>query len=84
MSQAKPPFIASPPASCELASCEGGFSTWWGKCASWRRRGNSPWRLAIWRGKVGVICGLIPFYNGFTGNLWRGLASLYIVVKARL
>ena len=29
MSQAKPPFIASPPHL--FASCDGGFSLWWGK-----------------------------------------------------
>ncbi len=29
MSQAKPPFTASPPHL--LASCNGGFSTWWGE-----------------------------------------------------
>jgi hypothetical protein len=34
-----------------------------GKCASCRRRGNSPWRLASWRRQGGVICGLMPFNN---------------------
>ncbi len=34
------------------------------KCARKRRRGNSPWRLATWRGEGGVICGLISFNNG--------------------
>jgi hypothetical protein len=35
-----------------------------GKCASWRRSSNSPWRLGTWRGEGGVICGLISFDNG--------------------
>jgi hypothetical protein len=34
-----------------------------GKYASWKSRGNSPWRLATWRGEGGVICGLISFDN---------------------
>ncbi len=54
MSQAKPPFKASPPhlfASWQVATAD--FWRGEGKCASWRRRGNSPWRLAIWRGEGG-------------------------------
>ncbi len=64
MSQAKPTFIASPPTPSQVVTADipGGE----GKCASCRRRGNSPWRLASWRGEGGVIFGLIPFDNGLS------------------
>jgi hypothetical protein len=38
-----------------------------GKCASCRRRCNSPDLLAGWRGEGGVICGSMPFDNGSSG-----------------
>ncbi len=62
MSQAKPPFKASHPTSSQVATAD--FPRGEGKCASCRRLGNSPWRLASWRGEGGVICGLMPFDNG--------------------
>ncbi len=62
MSQAKPPFKASPPTSSQVATAD--FPRGEGKCASCRRRCNSPERLAGWRGEGGVICGSIPFNNG--------------------
>ncbi len=66
MSQAKPPFIAPPPLFASWQVARADFPCGEGKCASWRRQGNSPWRLAIWRGEGGVICGLILFDNGLS------------------
>ena len=44
LSQAKLPFIVSPPPPPhESASCEGGFSTWWGKMCEL----EAPWQLAM-------------------------------------
>jgi hypothetical protein len=64
VSQAKPPFIVSPPphlsVSWQVATAD--FPRGGGKCASCRRRGNWPWRLAIWRGEGG----LIQFDNGLS------------------
>ncbi len=53
MSQAKPPFKASPSTSSQVATAD--FPRGEGKCASCRHRGNSPWLLASWRGEGGVI-----------------------------
>ncbi len=64
LSQAKPPFIASPPLLANRRVARADFPCGEGKCASWRHRGNWPWKLAIWRGEGGVICGLILFDNG--------------------
>ncbi len=62
MSQAKPPFKASPPTSSQVAMAD--FPGGEGKCASCRRRCNSPDLLAGWRGEGGVICESMPFDNG--------------------
>ncbi len=56
-----------PPAYSQVATAD--FPRGEEKCASWRRRGNSPWRLASWRGEGGVICRLISFDNGSSD--WR-------------
>jgi hypothetical protein len=62
MSQAKPPFIASPPpTSSQVATAD--FPHGEGKCASCRRQGNLPWRLASLMGEGGMICGLITDYR---------------------
>ncbi len=65
MSQAKLPFKAPPPpppTSSQVATAD--FPRGEGKCACCRRRGNSPWLLARWRGEGRVICELMPFDNG--------------------
>ncbi len=62
MSQAKPPFKASPPPPRKLRPVD--FPRGEGKCASCRCRGNSPGLLVGWRGEGGVICGSMPFNNG--------------------
>ena len=51
-----------PPTSSQIAMAN--FPRGEGKCASCRRRGNSPDLLAGWRGEGGVICGSMPFDNG--------------------
>jgi hypothetical protein len=67
VSQAKLPFIASPPhLSAERQVARADFPRAERKWASRRRRGNLPWRLATWRGEGGVICVLIPFDNGLS------------------
>ncbi len=60
MSQAKPPFKASPLTS-QVAMAD--FPRGEGKCESCRRRGNSPDLLAGCRGEGGVICESMPFDN---------------------
>ncbi len=62
MSQAKPPFKAPPPTSSQVATAD--FPRGEGKCASCRRRGNSPDLLAVWRGEGLVIWESMPFDNG--------------------
>ncbi len=47
MSQAKPPLIASPPPLGQTASFESDFPRGEAKSAKKKRRGNSPWQLAM-------------------------------------
>ncbi len=66
VSQAKPPLIASTPPHllAKRRVLRADFPPGEAKCARKRRRGNSPWPLATWRGEGGVIWGLISFDNG--------------------
>ena len=61
MSQAKPPFKASPPTSSQVVTAN--FPHGGGKCASCRHHFHSPDLLARWKGEGGVICELMPFNN---------------------
>jgi hypothetical protein len=62
-SQAATHSVPPPPVG-QMRVLEADFPRGEAKSAKKKRRGNSPWQVATFRGEGGVICGLISFDNG--------------------